>query len=244
MARGGDAGFPAPDMARDLTIPRLFLQVAQRYGDQKVAMREKEYGIWRPITWRQYLEHVRELVLGFMALGLQRGDKVALMGANRPEGLWAEMATLCAGGVTVWLFQDCMLDEVQYIVDHSDARFLVAEGQEEVDKGLAIKDRCPKLERIIWDDPKGMRRYRDPCLISFQDAERLGRDLAVPDDQDRADVLLRYEHRAVRREGHVHREAQASHDGLEPLLGARRRREEEEEEHGQRAEASTHRHRV
>lgn len=183
MARDGDAGFPAPEVTRDLTIPRLFLQVAERYGDRKVAMREKEYGIWRPITWRQYLEHVRELALGFMALGLQRGDKVVLMGDNRPEGLWAEMATLCAGGVTVWLFQDSMLDEVQFIVDHSDARFLVAEGQEEVDKGLAIKDRCPKLERIIWDDPKGMRRYRDPCLISLQDAERLGRDLAAREPQ-------------------------------------------------------------
>ncbi len=183
MARGGDAELPAPDMARDLTIPRLFLQVAQRYGDQKVAMREKEYGIWRPITWRQYLEHVRELVLGFMALGLQRGDKVAMMGANRPEGLWAEMATLCAGGVTVWLFQDCMLDEVQYIVDHSDARFLVVEGQEEVDKGLAIKDRCPKLERILWDDPKGMRRYRDPCLMSLREVEQRGRDLGAREPQ-------------------------------------------------------------
>jgi long-chain acyl-CoA synthetase len=142
-------------------------------------MREKEYGIWRPITWRQYLEHVRDLTLGLIALGLERGDKVALMGANRPEGLWAEMASLCAGGVAVWLFQDCLLDEVQYIVDHADVRFLVAEGQEEVDKGLAIKERCPKLTRIIWDDPRGMRRYRDPCLISLQEVERLGREFGA-----------------------------------------------------------------
>ena len=183
MARGGDGEFPATDVARDLTIPRLFLQVAQRHGDRKVAMREKEYGIWRPITWRQYLEHVQDLALGLMALGLKQGDKVAMMGDNRPEGLWAEMATLCAGGVTVWLFQDSMLDEVQYIVDHADARFLVAEGQEEVDKGLAIKDRCPKLERIVWDDPKGMRRYRDPCLISLREVEQLGRGLGTREPQ-------------------------------------------------------------
>jgi len=101
MAPGGDAGFPTAAVTRDLTIPRLFLQVAQRYGDRKVAMREKEYGVWRPITWRQYLEHVRDLALGLTALGLQRGDKVVLMGDNRPEGLWAEMATLSAGGVCV-----------------------------------------------------------------------------------------------------------------------------------------------
>ncbi len=179
MPLGGDGTLPAADVPRDLTIPRLFLQVAQRHGDRKVAMREKEYGIWRPITWRQYLEHVRDLTLGLIALGLTRGDKVALMGANRPEGLWAEMATLCAGGVAVWLFQDCLLDEVQYIVDHADIRFLIAEGQEEVDKGLAIKERCPKLARIIWDDPRGMRRYGDPCLVGLQEVERLGREFGA-----------------------------------------------------------------
>jgi long-chain acyl-CoA synthetase len=177
MARAGEAPVPGGDGLRALTIPRLFLQAAERHGDRKVAMREKEYGIWRPITWRQYLERVRNVALGLMALGLEPGDKVALMGDNRPEGLFAEMATLCAGGVAVWLFQDCLLDEVQFIVDHSDAKFLVAEGQEEVDKGLAIKDRCPKLARIIWDDPKGMRQYRDPHLISLREVEALGRDL-------------------------------------------------------------------
>ena len=183
MARDGDAPLSAVEVTRELTIPRLFLRVAQRFGDRKAAMREKEYGVWRPITWRQYLEHVRDVALGFAALGLTRGDKVALMGDNRPEGLWAEMATLAAGGVCVWLFQESMLDEVQFIVDHSDARFLVVEGQEEVDKGLAIKGRCPKLERIIWDDPKGMRRYRDPCVISLREVEQLGRDLAARDPQ-------------------------------------------------------------
>ncbi len=165
------------DITPELTLPKLFVRKAREYGE-RVAIREKEFGIWRPITWAAYLENVRLFALGLGALGLQSGDKVALIGDNRPEGLFAEMAALCAGGVAVWLFQDALLEEVQYIVDHCDARFLVAEGQEEVDKALAIKDRCPKLERVIWDDAKGMRGYHDPSLIAFTEVQRLGRELA------------------------------------------------------------------
>ncbi|MFN3477475.1 MAG: AMP-binding protein, partial [Candidatus Methylomirabilales bacterium] len=176
MLRGGNP-IAEMEITKDLTIPKLLIRTAQKYGDRKVAMREKEYGIWRPITWRVYLERVKLLALGFIALGLERGNKVAMIGDNRPEGLFAEMAALSVGGIAVWLFQDSLIDEVQYIVDHSDAKFLVCEGQEEVDKALSIKDRCPKLQRIIWDDPKGMRHYHDPILISFKEVQRLGREL-------------------------------------------------------------------
>ncbi|MEP7198391.1 MAG: AMP-binding protein, partial [Chloroflexota bacterium] len=140
----------------------------------KVAMREKEFGIWRPITWSAYLAAVRRMALGLRALGVGRDDKVALIGDNRPEGLFAEMATLCVGGVAVWLYQDSLLDEVQYIVNHSDGRVMFCEGQEEVDKALAIRAHCPKLERIIWDDPKGMRNYDDPALLSLTELMTLG----------------------------------------------------------------------
>lgn len=165
----------------ELTLPKLLQATARRYGDAKVAMREKEFGVWRPITWRRYLDEVRALAMGFHALGLRRGDKIALIGHNRPEGLWAEMAALAVGGVVVWLYQDALIDEVQYVVDHSDARYLVGEGQQEVDKALAIRDRCPKLERIVWDDSKGMRGYNDPCLMSLAELRRRGQEA------DRAD---------------------------------------------------------
>ncbi|MFZ1059468.1 MAG: AMP-binding protein, partial [Candidatus Rokuibacteriota bacterium] len=169
------------EITPELTLPKLLVETARYYGDGKVAMREKEFGVWRPITWGRYLEEVRLLALGLAALGLGRGDKAALIGHNRPEGLWAEMATLALGGIVVWLYQDALIDEVQYVVDHSDARFLVGEGQQEVDKGLAIKPRCPRLERIIWDDPKGMRGYDDPCLVSLAEVRRLGRELEAKD---------------------------------------------------------------
>ncbi len=164
------------DITTDLTLPKLLVQQCRKYGSGKVAMREKEYGIWRPVTWAQYLENVKQITLGLISLGLVPGDKVIMIGDNRPEALWTEMAAMCGGGIGVWLFQDCLMDEVKYIVDHSDSKFYVAEGQEEVDKALAIRDRCPKLEKIIWDDPKGLRHYDDPMLVSLDEVMRLGRE--------------------------------------------------------------------
>jgi long-chain acyl-CoA synthetase len=166
-----------PEISHDLTIPKLFCQQARRYGKDRVAMREKEFGIWRPITWQEYFETVKYIALGLIKLGLKEGDKVAMIGDNRPEGLMAEMAALCARGVGVWLFQDCLMDEVRYIVDHSDAKFLVGEGQEEVDKALSIMKDCPKLKKIIFDDPKGLRHYQQDCLISLKEVGQLGREL-------------------------------------------------------------------
>ncbi|TET54582.1 MAG: long-chain fatty acid--CoA ligase, partial [Desulfobacteraceae bacterium] len=164
-------------ITEDLTIPQLFYRQCKRYGSGKVAMREKEFGIWRPFTWQDYLDNVKYLCLGMVSLGLKKGDKVAMIGDNRPEGIWAEMAAMCAGAIPVWLFQDCMMDEVKYIVDHSDSRFFLGETQEEVDKALAIMPDCPKLEYIIWDDPKGMRRYHQEFLKSIIKTQELGREL-------------------------------------------------------------------
>ena len=189
MPRAASRRPPQVAVTPDLTVPKLFLLTARHYGDGKVALREKEYGVWRPITWREYLEQVRDLALGFVSLGLTRGDKVALIGHNRPEMLWAEMATLCLGGVAVWLYQDGLIDEVQYIVSHSDARILVGEGQEEADKALAIMAKCPALERVIWDDPKGMRGYDDPILLSLAAVRARGRELLAR-EPDRLDRLV------------------------------------------------------
>jgi long-chain acyl-CoA synthetase len=165
------------EITEELTIPQLFLHQCKRYGSGKVAMREKEFGIWLPYTWQDYFDNVKYLCLGMVSLGLEKGDKVAMIGDNRPEGVWAEMAAMCAGAVPVWLFKDCMMEEVKYIIDHSDSRFFVGETQEEVDKALAIMPDCPKLEHVIWDDPKGMRRYDQEFLISIRKAQELGKEL-------------------------------------------------------------------
>ena len=175
MSPGAD--WKTIEITKDLTIPKLFLQSAKKYGDGKVAMREKEFGIWVPITWKQYYENVKRIGLGMVGLGLERGDKVAMIGDNRPEALWAEMAAMCVGGVGVWLFQDSLIDEVSYIVDHSDSKFLIGEGQEEVDKALSIRARCPRLQKVIWDDPKGLRGYDQPILVSLREVMKIGEEL-------------------------------------------------------------------
>ncbi|MDQ7784613.1 MAG: AMP-binding protein [Desulfomonilaceae bacterium] len=167
------------EITEDLTLPKLLVRQCEKFGDARVAMREKEYGIWRPVTWKQYLDNVKEITLGLVSLGLEPEDKVIMIGDNRPQALWTEMAAMCGGGVGVWLFQDCLMEEVKYIVDHSDSKFYIAEGQEEVDKALAIRDQCPKLKKIIWDDPKGLRHYDDPMLVSLDEVRRLGRESAV-----------------------------------------------------------------
>ncbi len=165
------------EITKDLTIPKLFVKQCRKYGKNKVAMREKEFGIWIPFTWQDYYDNVKYLTLGMVSLGLKPGEKVAMIGDNRPEGLWAEMAALCAGGVAVWLFQDCMMDEVKYIIDHSDTKIFVGETQEEVDKAISIREECPKMERILWDDPKGMRNYHQDYLMSLEKVQDLGREL-------------------------------------------------------------------
>ncbi len=178
----GDKAYTIPfQISEDLTLPKVLIETAKRYGDSKAAMREKEFGIWSPITWNQYLENVKAIALGLVSLGLKRGDKVAMIGDNRPEGLWVEMATLSVGGIAVWLFQDSLLEEVAHIINHSDAAFLVGEGQEEVDKALSVQAKCPFLKKIIWDDPKGMRDYNDPLLIGLRELMEKGKDLDQKD---------------------------------------------------------------
>ena len=152
----GDADLePALD-----TFPKLVLKNVERFPD-KVAIREKDYGIWQSYTWRQYLEQSRLIALGLAALGFARGDKTAIVGDNRPQLYWAMLATQTLGGVPVPLYQDSIEQEMEYIVDHAEVRFAVVEDQEQVDKLLQVKARCPRLEYIVYDDARGLRHYKD-----------------------------------------------------------------------------------
>jgi long-chain acyl-CoA synthetase len=159
------------------TFPKLLARNAARFGDRKVAMREKEFGIWQEFTWRAYHEHVKYFSLGLVSLGLSPGDKVAIIGDNRPEWVWAEVSAQAAGAVPLGLYQDSTLKEVGYIIDHSDSTFVVAEDQEQVDKILEIKDQLPKIRYIVYTDPRGMRGYKEPFLLDFKEVENCGREL-------------------------------------------------------------------
>lgn len=163
----------------ELTIPNLLLQNVTKFGNKKDAIREKDYGVWQSYTFTEYLQQVRSLALGLASLGFKRGDKVAIIGDNRPTLYWSMVAAMCLGGVPVPLFQDAIEDEMHYVLDHSETRFAMAEDQEQTDKLLGLKDRCPHLETIIYDDPRGMQHYKHPFLLSVAQVKDRGGKFAA-----------------------------------------------------------------
>jgi long-chain acyl-CoA synthetase len=163
------------------TFPKLLVRNAETLGERKVAMREKEFGIWQEFSWKEYHDHVKYFSLGMVSLGLAAGDKVAIIGDNRPEWVWGEVAAQAAGAIPLGLYQDSTLKEVSYIIDHSDASFVVAEDQEQVDKILDMKEQLPKVRYIIYSDPRGMRGYKQPFLLDFKEVENFGREMEQRD---------------------------------------------------------------
>ena len=158
------------------TFPQFLLAKARLYGDKKTALREKEFGIWQSVSWAEYLSHVRRFSQGLVSMGFQRGDTVAIIGDNRPEWVYAELAAQSAGGKSIGIYQDSIVSEVAYIITHSDARFLVVEDQEQVDKIIELWPKLHTVEKVIYYDPKGLRNYAEPYLMSFPEVERLGED--------------------------------------------------------------------
>ena len=173
MTEPGQALAPDQD-----TFPKLVRANAQRFA-HKVAIREKDYGIWQSTTWSDYLEQARLIALGLASLGFARGDKTAVIGDNRPQLYWAVMASQALGGVPVPIYQDSIEKETQYIVDHAEARFAIVEDQEQVDKLLNVKERCPRLEYVIYDDPRGMRAYSEPFLLSLAELQERGKKFEI-----------------------------------------------------------------
>jgi long-chain acyl-CoA synthetase len=160
-----------------LSLPSLLCENAAKFGPDRPALREKEFGIWQSVTWQDYLRNVKFLALGLVALGYRQGDKLAILGDNRPEWVYSELAIQSLGGASVGIFPDSHIDQVKYIINHSDAVFLVAEDQEQVDKFLELKDSCPGIRKVIVDDTKGMRQYDDPLIIPLKTVQDMGRDL-------------------------------------------------------------------
>ena len=163
------------------TLPALLKSNFLKYGDAKTALREKEFGIWQSVSWKEYFEHVKYLALGLLELGYDPGAKLAVIGDNRPEWLYSELGIQSLGGAVVGIYPDSHLEQVQYIIDHSDSIFVMVEDQEQADKILDIKDNISKVKRVIVDDMKGMRRYDEPILIPFKQVQEIGREVDIKD---------------------------------------------------------------
>ncbi|MCA1988622.1 MAG: AMP-binding protein, partial [Desulfarculus sp.] len=156
-------------------IPQVLMNRAAELG-QRTAMRVKELGLWRDISWAEYGRRAGLAAQGFMALGLDPGDTVAVIGENCPEWLIADMGAMAAGGVTVGIYTTNAAVEVQYILQHSEAKVFVVENEEQLDKALQVRDQCPNLAKIVVIDTEGLRHFSDPMVIDFDQLLALGRE--------------------------------------------------------------------
>jgi long-chain acyl-CoA synthetase len=138
-------------------------------------MREKDLGIWQAWTWARVADEVRAIACGLAELGFRRGDNLAIIGDNRPRLYWAMCAAQCLGGVPVPLYQDAVAQEMEFVLQDSEIRYAVVEDQEQVDKLLDVRERCPRLEHIFYEDPRGMRHYRQTFLQSLDEVQEMGR---------------------------------------------------------------------
>lgn len=172
------------------TFPQL-LEARGRRSPNVPAIREKRYGIWQTWTWGEYADEVAAFANGLAAKGFKRGDKLVVIGTNRPRLYWAMAAAQSLGGVPVPTYQDSVAEEMAYVIDHAEARFVVAEDQEQVDKVLDVKDRCPQVELVLYDEDRGLKAYRQDLVQSIDSLQALGRRYAeeTPDylDQQRAE---------------------------------------------------------
>ncbi|HXL74442.1 MAG TPA: AMP-binding protein [Burkholderiales bacterium] len=162
------------------TFPKLLMHHARVRG-ARPAIREKDLGIWQTWTWQHYADEVRALACGLAEQGFSRGEHLALVGDNRPRLYAAICAAQCLGGVPVPLYQDAVATEMAFPIQNAEIAFAFAEDQEQVDKLLEILPQCPTLKRIYYDDPRGMRHYTSPQLMSCDKLLEIGRALLSRD---------------------------------------------------------------
>ncbi|WP_031412498.1 long-chain fatty acid--CoA ligase [Vibrio parahaemolyticus] len=164
------------------TFPKVLQHNAKHWPEQ-VAMREKEFGIWREFTWQDYENRVKWMALALQDLGIGEQDVVGLLGDNRPEWVWGELAAHAIKGYSLGIYQDSMHEEVAYLINYAKAKVVIAEDEEQCDKLLELGDEIPSVEFIIYCDPRGMRKYDDPRLIDVEKAYKKGQliDKADPD---------------------------------------------------------------
>ncbi|MCU9847562.1 long-chain fatty acid--CoA ligase [Defluviimonas sp. WL0024] len=184
------------------SIPALLARNAAKWGGLP-AFREKEFGIWQSWTWAETADEVRAIALGFLTLGIDRGDHVAIIGRNRPALYWSMVAAEMCGAVPVPLYQDAVAEEMAYVLEHCGARFIVAGDQEQVDKVLevqeALGDKSTQIHHIAYLDKRGMRKYDHTRMNALADIAAEGRAAAqrVGPELDKRIAELTYDHTCV-----------------------------------------------
>ncbi|WP_421780612.1 long-chain fatty acid--CoA ligase [Kiloniella litopenaei] len=170
------------------TLPKILAYNAAHFPDD-VAQREKEFGIWNRFTWKDFNDHVGRMALGMASLGVSQGDTVVLIGDNRVEWVWGEVAAHACRAMSMGIYRDALEDEIAYLTDYTEPKVVIAEDEEQVDKFLNLEDRIPSIKHIIYTDPRGMRKYDDPRLMSLEDLEKLGQ-ASLDQDGNAYDLLI------------------------------------------------------
>ena len=167
---------------KDPTVQTTFPGLLLKHAAERplaAAMREKEYGIWQPLTWLDLAAMVQHLACGLHQAGLRRDEHMVVVGANRPRLYATMLAAQALGAVPIPLYQDAAAAECVFPINNAEVRFAFAEDQEQVDKLLEIRDRCPQLSHIYFDDPRGLRKYSEPGLVSLEDLLASGKAFAA-----------------------------------------------------------------
>ncbi|WP_323032149.1 AMP-dependent synthetase/ligase [Brachymonas denitrificans] len=159
----------------NMTFPRLLLEHARQRPNEH-ALREKEYGIWQTWSWQRAADEVRWMACGLTSLGFKAGNNLAIAGNNRPHLYLTFLAVQSLRGIPVPMYQDAVASEMAFVLQDADIHFVFAEDQEQVDKMLELRETLPGLTHIIYDDPRGMRNYDEPGLISVEQLFELGRE--------------------------------------------------------------------
>jgi long-chain acyl-CoA synthetase len=156
------------------TVPQAFRATVQKYGE-RVAMRKKELGLWHDISWNDYYRLARYVGSALISMGLEKGDCVSIIGDNCPEWVIIDMGIQCAGGVAVGVYSTNAWPQVEYVVQNSKSKFFFVENEEQLDKWLNFRDKVPFLKRVIVWDLEGLRNFKDPMVMTYQELLDTGR---------------------------------------------------------------------
>ena len=164
-----------PTDLADMTLPKLLRRDATRFG-AGVALREKDLGIWKRISWKEYFRNVRDFAMGLRELGFTSDDKIAILGDNTPEWLYSDLAAQSVGAVSVGVYPTDTAPKVKYVLENAQVSVIVCGDQEQADKIIEIEESLPLLNHIIVVDMKGLRKYSHPKLKSFAEVLKIGAD--------------------------------------------------------------------
>jgi len=157
------------------TVPQAFKKAVSTYG-HRVAIRHKELGLWHDIPWMEYYQRVRWVSAALISMGLKKGTCVSIIGNNCPEWVFASMGIQCVGGVATGVYATNAWPQVEYVVNNSESIFLFVENEEQLDKWLMFRDKVPKLKKVIVWDTEGLRNFKDPMVMTFDELLQIGRE--------------------------------------------------------------------